>query len=399
MTSPEISLIIPTYQQPRHLSRVLTSVAGQEHVDRRKMEVVVADDGSSGQTEEIVDRYARSVEFPIRFTTHPHDGFQLARCRNDGVRASTGDYLLLLDGDCLIPPDHVAHHLERRRSGVAMGGYCCRLDRDVSERISEPDVWSGRYLQRIPNSELRRLIKMDRKARFYSVIRHPAKPKMFGGNIGLWRADYERVNGFDEHFRGWGGEDDDLRLRLRRAGVRIQSILRWTRTYHLWHPRDRTAPARLRDGANMDYLHRPIRLTRCGSGLVRRRPEDLSVRLVGDSPHLKVALELLPPGLHSLSYGSRASHNGVPAEIEVLTVPGTGRFSGRADCNILLTLADSDSVAKLARKADLVLSQHAYPGVDPRCQLKSHQFGQALRMILGANLCRKRDGSDLERAA
>ena len=39
------------------------------------------------------------------------------------------------------------------------------------------------------------------------------------------RADYERVNGYDENFVGWGCEDDDLRLRLRHAGVRIESIL------------------------------------------------------------------------------------------------------------------------------------------------------------------------------
>jgi GT2 family glycosyltransferase len=108
---------------------------------------------------------------------------------------------------------------------------------------------------------------MDRKARLYSLLRHPTKPKLFGGNIGISRADYEAVNGYDENFEGWGCEDDDLRLRLRQAGVRVHSILRWTRTYHLWHPRGETTPEQWKEGANVGYLTRGRRPTRCHNGL------------------------------------------------------------------------------------------------------------------------------------
>src|SRR5437763_396129 len=80
--------------------------------------------------------------------------------------------------------------------------------------------------------------KIDITSRFYRLIHHPRKPKLFGNNVGIWRADFERVNGFDENFQGWGCEDDDLRHRLRKAGVYVESILRWTRSYHLWHPID-----------------------------------------------------------------------------------------------------------------------------------------------------------------
>ena len=64
------------------------------------------------------------------------------------------------------------------------------------------------------------------------------------------------MNGYDENFEGWGCEDDDLRLRLRRAGVRIESILSRTHTYHLWHPTDATYPQSWRDGRNVAYLKR-----------------------------------------------------------------------------------------------------------------------------------------------
>ncbi len=110
---------------------------------------------------------------------------------------------------------------------------------------------------------------MDHKARLYRLLRHPSKPKMFGGNVGIWRSDYELVNGYDEQFRGWGCEDDDLRLRLRKVGIGICSILRWTRTYHLWHPRGETTPERWKDGKNVDYLLRRGRSSRCTHGLVK----------------------------------------------------------------------------------------------------------------------------------
>ena len=117
-------------------------------------------------------------------------------------------------------------------------------------------IRSGAYQSWAPESELKRLKKLDRSSRFYNLIRHPTKPKLIGNNVGIWRSDFERVNGYDENFEGWGCEDDDLRFRLRRAGVRIESILRWTRAYHLWHPVDTTAPAQWKQGANVGYLLR-----------------------------------------------------------------------------------------------------------------------------------------------
>ena len=87
MRSPEIALLMSTYQRPTHLRRALESIALQEGVDGR-MQLVITDDGSTDETPEIVRQFAASVPFEVGFTTHPHTTFQLARCRNKGVRAS-----------------------------------------------------------------------------------------------------------------------------------------------------------------------------------------------------------------------------------------------------------------------------------------------------------------------
>ncbi len=248
------------------MERVLASVAAQRGVAGR-FEVVVSDDGSGDDTFNVVRRFADQVEFRVRFTTHPHRGFQLARCRNEGVRASAAPYLLFLDGDCIIPEDHIHRHLDARQRRVVWAGYCCRLNRRTSEQIDVAAVRSGDFLKLIPDHELRKLARLHRKSLWYNLIRHPTKPKLFGGNIGIWRSDYESINGYDERFVGWGGEDDDLRLRLRRVGVRVKSILKWTRTYHLWHPPAPSAPGKCSEGVNIPYLTKAGRPAICERGL------------------------------------------------------------------------------------------------------------------------------------
>jgi glycosyltransferase involved in cell wall biosynthesis len=263
---PEVALLLSTYQKPRHLQLSLASIALQQGV-AGMMELVVTDDGSTDETPSIVEQFARTVDFPVRFTTHRHRAFQLARCRNEGVAASVAPYILFLDGDCALPPDFVQQHLRRRRQGLVMTGDCYRLEPEVSARIDETVIRRGDYHQWVSHAEVRRLVRRDRKARWYNMLRHRSKPKLLGGNVGIWRSDFERVNGYDEDFEGWGCEDDDLGYRLRKAGLRIESIMRWTRAYHLWHPADTTAPARWREGANVPRLLRGNRPAFATNGL------------------------------------------------------------------------------------------------------------------------------------
>jgi len=279
--TPAVSILVSTFERPCHLQRVLASIHAQQGVDGQ-IEVVVTDDGSRDETPEVVARFAESSVIPIRFVTHEHSGFRLAQCRNEGVAASTAPYLLFLDGDCLIPPDHVFKHLQRRRPGVAIGSFCISLTQKESARIDTRTINSGSFVRLGSWREHVSLLNLGLKSHFYSWIRHHSKPKLFGGNIGISRIDYERVNGYDERFQGWGCEDDDLRIRLRMAGIRIETILPWTRTYHLWHPPTKTKPRNWRDGHNVGTLQQKTKLSRCLAGLKKRQRSDVAVRVSGD---------------------------------------------------------------------------------------------------------------------
>src|SRR5262249_22162433 len=55
-------------------------------------------------------------------------------------------------------------------------------------------------------------------------------------NLGIWRIDLERIDGFDASYTGWGREDSDLLIRLLRCGLRRKDGRFATGVIHLWHP-------------------------------------------------------------------------------------------------------------------------------------------------------------------
>lgn len=379
-TSPEIAVLVSTFERPQNLRRVLASIAAQRGLGGA-WEVVVTDDGSRDETPRLVQQFAASVGFPVRFTTHAHDGFQLSRSRNEGVAASTAPYLLFLDGDCLIPPDHLRIHLDRRRQGCAMAGYYVWLDRATSERVSEADARTGVYQKWASSSQRWQMRWRHLQASFYSLLRDPNRPKLLGGNLGISRDDYERVNGYDENFHGWGCEDDDLRLRLRSAGVGVESISWWTQTYHLWHPKTPSAPATWRNGANVDYLNRPVRLRKCLSGMVKRRLQDLDVRCVGRLPTREVQEVVLPLWCRVALAADKPQ--ALPAEMELAVAPSSGAFSKGCDCRVLVVPRGAMPAQQLVREADFIFADRDLGGSKERCFSLS-ALDAILRRQLGA---------------
>jgi len=372
--SPEIALCVATYQRPRNLALVLESIAAQRGVDG-KMEVVVTDDGSTDNTPEVVEAFRRRASFPVKFITHPHITFQLARCRNEAVAAASSPYILILDGDCIVPPHHVATHLARRRRGVAICGDAGRLDRATSERVTEDTIRRGEFSGLLSAKERARLWGLGFKARLYNFLLHPRKPdRLNGGDFSIWREDYERVNGFDENFCGWGWEDYDMGRRLRRAGVRLNSVLHWTCSYHVWHPVDVTKPAVPRNSRNADYRRRTWKLVRCRNGLVKRSLADIAVRIVGRTQRGRDVQKMIAGRI-------RPQSDSIRPEVELLFLPGEGRFSGAADCNVLVALEDSPDVAYRAHEAHLVVAAQPLVDAPEVLQFPLAQWDRALEEV------------------
>lgn len=346
----DTSILVTTFRRPRHLALVLESIALQRRVPR-DFEVVVADDGSGDETPRVVAAFAAEADFPVRFTTQPHEGFRLAQVRNNAARLAVGDYLLFLDGDCILPRGHLAAHRDRRRRGLALLGHCARLSEETSRLLVPENLSVTNLAGLISAAEARSLSRRHRRARWHALVRHPSKPRLTGGDFGLWRSDFERINGFDERFVGWGQEDDDLGIRLRMAGVRLESVLDLTCSLHVWHPTDPTATPRWRDGANVAYFNRRGRLAVCRAGLERRCRDTIRWGLPAD-------LEATPLGrtVASLLAGCPRLDAGGPCEIELLVAPTGTNFTRQTECRLLLVPRGLSPPRWLAGRADRVVA-------------------------------------------
>jgi glycosyltransferase involved in cell wall biosynthesis len=90
------SVIIPVYNRPDEVDELLHSLTLQRHA---RFEVIVVEDGSTVPCREVADRYGSRLD--IRYFSKPNSG--PGQSRNYGAERSKGDYLIVLDSDCILP--------------------------------------------------------------------------------------------------------------------------------------------------------------------------------------------------------------------------------------------------------------------------------------------------------
>lgn len=232
------TVVVTTYNRPDALAAVLEGLRTQ---DAPGFEVVVADDGSTADTGERVRRFAAAAPFPVRHVWQDDCGFRAGAARNRAVANTRADYLIFTDGDCVPPPSFVRRHLALAQLGCFLAGNRVLLreaftDRVLRERLPIHEWparrWIAAWARREVNRALPLLTLPDGAWR---VRRGLAWQGVKTCNLSLWRSDFERVNGFDERYAGWGLEDSDLVIRLLHAGVRHKSARLAAPVFHLWH--------------------------------------------------------------------------------------------------------------------------------------------------------------------
>jgi glycosyltransferase involved in cell wall biosynthesis len=242
----KISVIVSTYNSPAWLEKVLWGLQAQCYQD---FELVIADDGSSAATQELISRYKPQVQFSLTHVWHKDKGFRKCEIVNKAILKANGDYLVFLDGDCIPHPDFLRHHALAARTGCFLVGGFIRLSMQISEQIQEYEVSSGIcfdypwLLQQglKKDSKNKRLRYSGRFAAFMDAI--SLAPKSFkGGNSSAWKKDLIAANGFD-HRMPWGGEDRELGIRLKNAGLSAVHVRYRAVILHLDHPRSYVDPA------------------------------------------------------------------------------------------------------------------------------------------------------------
>ncbi len=223
-----VSVIITTYNCPHYLERVLEGYLGQT---TRPDELLVADDGSGRDTARVVGAFAQKASFPVRHVWQEDLGFRAARIRNRAVMASTADYLIFTDGDCIPHPRFIEDHRHLMEPGRFVQGKRMLVARAASGRFT-PGGAAG----------LLALCLTGRLSGFHHLLRVPGFARERKGlngiktcNLGVFRSDLLAINGFNEDFVGWGREDSEMAARLFALGLRRKDPPFSAIVYHLWH--------------------------------------------------------------------------------------------------------------------------------------------------------------------
>ncbi len=251
--SRSVSVVVATYEWPRALDVVLRALSEQRD---QSFDVVVADDGSGPETAEIIERWgATAFRGRMGHAWQPNEGFRRARVLNLGASVARGTHLAYIDGDSL-PRRHFVGAVRRALfAGWFLSGKRVNLGKATTERVvaEQLPVWRWPALvliARIPRDVGRPgfLIPLRDRRRPWRPGQPEFRPPFngYGSPFVVAREDFERVNGFDTRFEGWGQEDEDIALRLRRAGLRCGWAGPRSTLLHLWHP-SRTDRARPND--------------------------------------------------------------------------------------------------------------------------------------------------------
>lgn len=236
----KMSVIFSTYNSEEWLEKVIVGFSVQTFKD---FEIIIADDGSKDSTKVVIDKLKLQIDIPIIHVWHEDNGFQKSQILNKAIVASTTDYLVFTDGDCIPRNDFMELHYKFRKKGHFLSGGYFKLPMTISKLITNEQIISGECFninwlksKGLPSSF--KNVKFT-NSKFISALLNkitPTNASWNGHNASGWKSDIIAINGFDERMQ-YGGQDRELGERMVNYGIKPIQIRYSTLCLHLDHPR------------------------------------------------------------------------------------------------------------------------------------------------------------------
>lgn len=196
--SPQISVVVTTYNRAKILAKCLDALLHQE--GDPDYEVLVVDDGSTDETPDLLEALM-AEHSRLRVYRQPNGG--RAAARNSGIREARGEYLCYVDSDVFVAPGFVKAHLDAHA--------------DFQRKLRAGSKYKDCFVQGLsPN--------IDRLEDAYQVpvpAFDPSRAFFDTKNVSLKRSWLEDLGGFDTGFVEYGWEDLELGVRLKERGLTI----------------------------------------------------------------------------------------------------------------------------------------------------------------------------------
>ena len=194
------SVIIPVFNRPIEIRELIVSLLRQDYAD---FEVIIVEDGSDFTCKDILDSFKDKIQISYHFIENIGQGF----ARNFGMRKASGDYFVMFDSDCIIPPH-----------------YFTVLAKALKERMLDahggPDAAEESFsaFQKAINYSMTSFLTTGG---IRGKMKNSAKYEARGYNMGLSKEAFETSEGFVDPN---SGEDIELSIRLKKLGFNLELV-------------------------------------------------------------------------------------------------------------------------------------------------------------------------------
>ena len=241
---PDVSLIISFYNDIEWLKLIL---AGLERQSFTNFEVIIADDGSRPEIVREIEAVSASAKFPVTEVWHEDVGWRKNIILNKAIVASSGEYLIFIDGDCIPHRHFIKEHYLNRQKKTILAGRRVNLSSRVSSRLNPETVRNGKlekgllfrlFLQSIifkDGSHTENGVYLGNSWLKKKLNKKKGRG-ILGSNFSIYKEDMLALNGFDERYLLPAvGEDTDINHRAIFAGYKIRTLKHLAIQYHKFH--------------------------------------------------------------------------------------------------------------------------------------------------------------------
>jgi GT2 family glycosyltransferase len=239
--SHKASLIISIYNNVDFLRAVLDSLKNQTEQD---FEIIISEDAQHEHVNEFIKSYPFQHKF--QHISQPDLGWRKNKALNNAIRAAKSDWLIFIDGDCVLHPRFVEFHMKLSNPVHILGGKRVKLNAALSNSLLDNSPFLGK-LQGIfvkmfflggkkGVGFLEEGIFINPLGMFGFIPRLRSMYQLKGCNMSFSKEAAVAINGFDEEYVLPAiGEDIDLTWRFKAAGYQLKSVRNLAVQYHLFH--------------------------------------------------------------------------------------------------------------------------------------------------------------------
>lgn len=271
----KVALLISTYNWPRALKTVLVSVSRQS---RCPDEILIADDGSGPKTQHVIKTMKEQLGLPMRHIWQDDAGFRKSAVLNKAVASTAVDYIIQVDGDCILHKDFIKDHLSGIEENTFLYGSRVNIKPGAVNDVLEMEVPKFHLFSNAIKNKSRNLRIPIFQKLYGSKTCFSEKTR--GCNLSYWRNDFISVNGYNETLEGWGREDSEFVIRLLNKKIKGKRLRYGGIVYHIYHPEE----SRKSVQRNTEIQQRTIQEKKvwCREGVEKYLPEHTGKNLGND---------------------------------------------------------------------------------------------------------------------